>query len=236
MRHNQPAVDLFACTAMSFLADLLNEQEAPVRSKEEIDREKRKREIVRQRLAKEEEEMEKFREKIWKELKGFVASEGQQVYTAFGPMEGPFRAVVHEVSKELELVSHGFGQEGLDRKVVVFKKASAPPPDLIVKVDRNLSYSECMLKIEVLKKRQASGAAGDIQADPDAGKVAPKKMSSKEKQERKRKQQDFDASFAAVPTAPSRVGLVSLAQRQDRRTVEETLKDLKERKKKQTEE
>jgi len=184
-----------------------------------------------------------FRANISERIKTLTADD-TQLRLVFEPMDKLSRAILHDIAETAGLLAHSFGIEDVDRHVIVFKPEGMPSEPALMALRRGEPYNpawECQ-----------SDEHPDEEEEDEAGKnnctITP--PSSSLKGSRKRKQQPeylqkYEKHFGGLDvgkdTAQSTqvsdrtYGFVNSNLKKDRRTIEETLADIRARKKQKLE-
>jgi hypothetical protein len=78
-------------------------------------------------------EMARYRERVGRHLKKLIEDK-ELKWTQYPPMNQFHRLTVASMADELGLVSHEFGEEEIDRFIIVYKAEFAPSPDEIARL------------------------------------------------------------------------------------------------------
>jgi len=195
----------------------------------------------RQRLKQQREQHQKQREEEQKRNKEFRETLQARV-TAFKenveqnrlvlePMHKAQRAIVHDMAETAGLVASSFGQEEVDRHVILFKPDTAPSTDELSAMKRGVSYDP----------KQAKDNADDEAEEARTAKTSKKRNHQSTKSDYLQKYEKHlggldVAKAAARSTETNRsYGFVSSESKKDKRTIEETLADIRAKKKQRTE-
>lgn len=116
---------------MDLLGSILNSMDKPpganVKQKEANKRENEQMEKMRN---KQKEELNRFRKYVEDRLNRFGQDDSRKSIE-FQPLDKVYRTVIHDVAEVAGLVGMSFGQEGVDRHMVVYKKEYTPNEDEI---------------------------------------------------------------------------------------------------------
>ncbi|XP_054714037.1 sperm-associated antigen 7 homolog [Uloborus diversus] len=187
---------------------------------------KQKKMLEKQQAA-QKEKLKHFREKIEKEINDFLQNPEKHKHK-FPPMDKVYRTIIHDVSDIAGLSTFAFGEEEVDRYVMIFKKEFAPSDDELnayrngqewdPKVAKALSLQkekERLIELQENKKRKAPlppssnyAAKYEKLVGLDAGKAAAK-----------------------IATPNKHFGFVSSELKKDQRSIEQTLADIQAKKK-----
>lgn len=164
--------------------------------------------------AVEKKKREDFRKKIIKKIGEFI--DGTEKRQEFPSMDKVSRAIIHEVAETAGLISHAFGtDEEENRHVIIFKKEYPPSEE----------------ELQVLRK-------GESTTTPEA----TVSVDTKQNPLLQAPQYDYRDKYkhliateisepSAIKTEPGKhFGFVPSANKRDLRSIEETLKDIKSKK------
>lgn len=76
---------------------------------------------------KQREELNRFRKYAEERINRFLNDERKSLQ--FQPLDRAYRTIIHEISEASKLMSMGFGVDGIDRYIVVYKKEFYPPSE-----------------------------------------------------------------------------------------------------------
>lgn len=218
---------------MDLLGSILDSMEKPPAVTE-----KQKEEMKRQKMAmkkKQEEErdmLRKFREKVQRHITDFLADQNR-LRLKYPPMEQVFRAVIHEVSEEAGVTSLSFGQEGVDRYIMLFKKEFPPCDDEIAVLRSGEEWTE-----EKRKEIAAQREKERLDAIEDEVRRKKKKVekfvpnSNYTKKYEHLIGTEVAKEAAKVTQTNKQYGFVPSENKKDHRSIEETLADIKRKKRK----
>lgn len=145
----------------------------------------------------------------------------------FPPMEKVFRSVINEACEEAAngLICHTFGRE--DRYVIVYKN---PPSELELEARRYYDYKQWSKEIEAEFKKKKEE---QLIIETEISNTGSEETEDHSKAAKKTKLVHLECE--AISTNPNRsFGMVSSDLKKDKRTVEQTLNDLQERKRLKT--
>lgn len=168
-----------------------------------------------------------FKVKIQNKVSAFLKEE-KHATMQFDPMEKVFRSVIIETIEETNnnLYCHVFGRE--DRYVVVYKN---PPSDLEIEARRYADYTKWSREIEAeyKKKKEEAELASTSTTLPSA------EGNSKELSKSNKKSKLIHLECEAIGTDLNRnYGMVSTELKSDKRSIEQTLNDIQEKKRLKT--
>lgn len=214
---------------MDLLGSILNSMDKPptVNTKEKELMKKRKQEMLNKQKA-EKEMLRNFRTKIEKELHDFL-NDPKKTRLKYPPMEQIFRSIVHEVAEESDLSAHSFGQDGIDRYIMVFKKEYPPSEDELAVLRSGEEWSEEKER-EIALRREREKAEELEYAKRGKEKFTPNSNYREKYQHLIGLEAAKDA--ARVTQTNKQYGFVPSENKKDHRSIEETLADIQKKKRK----
>lgn len=218
---------------MDLLGSILNSMDKPpsVSDKQRMMMKKQK-EAFLQRQKEEKEKLQAFREKIEAKINEFIQDEKVHKYT-FAPMEQVYRSIIRDVTEVAGLLAYSFGEEGVDRHIVIFKKESTPCEDELAALRRGEEWTPEMAK-ELAEKREQEKKLMEEESKSKPKEFVPN-SNYKEKYEHLIGKDS--ALAAARKTETNRqYGFVPSENKRDHRSIEQTLADIKAKKKLKTQE
>ncbi|XP_065206920.1 sperm-associated antigen 7 homolog [Planococcus citri] len=214
---------------MDLLGSILNSMDKPpsVNEKERLRRKKAK-EAMQLQQNKEKEKLKAFRDDAEKKINEFELDE-TKTKLPFPPSDRILRGIIHEIAQDAGMVSYSFGEEGIDRYIVVYKKEFVPSED----------------ELNALRK-------GEEWNEEKARQIAEKRKREEEEEEeytkKKRENDKFvpasnyqtkyqhligleSAKDAAKKTGINKqYGFVPSENKKDSRSIEQTLADIQKKK------
>lgn len=213
---------------MDLLGSILNSMDKPPSvSDKERERIKKAKEAVQRQQMKEKEKLLAFRSDIEKKINEFVVDE-TKTKLEFPPWNRIYRTIIHEVAQDADMVSYSFGEEGVDRYVIIYKKENVPSEDELNALRKGEEWNEEKAK-QIEQKRKLD----EIE----------------EEQSKKRQKEEFvpvsnyqtkyqhligleAAKEAAKKTETNKqYGFVPSENKKDSRSIEQTLADIQNKKK-----
>ncbi|XP_035204992.1 sperm-associated antigen 7 homolog [Stegodyphus dumicola] len=187
---------------------------------------KQKKMIEKQQAA-QKAKLKHFREKIEKEINLFIQDPARQKHK-FPPMDKVYRTIIHDVADIAGLSAFAFGEEEVDRYVMVFKKEFAPSDEELVAYRNGEDWDPVKAKSLALQKEQE--------------RINELEQSKKRKHEvlpnnnytvkyEKLLGRDAGKAAARVATPNKQFGFVPSEQKKDQRSIEQTLADIRAKKK-----
>ncbi|XP_053606197.1 sperm-associated antigen 7 homolog [Plodia interpunctella] len=224
---------------MDFLDSILNSMQGPPSTSEaQRNAMKKQKEAVERKQKEDKNMLNKFRKRVEEKISNFIKNSNKP-YIQFEPMDQMYRSIIRDVSETAGVQVFSFGQEGIDRYAVVYKKDKGPSED------------------ELTVRR-----AGGIWDDDKAAEMAQKHiemqkqaaLESEEEKNRKRKRgkEELSGTFykqkyvhligedAAIQAAQKTgvnksYGEVPSENKKDQRSIEQTMADIRAKKMKKAE-
>ncbi|XP_013188564.1 sperm-associated antigen 7 homolog [Amyelois transitella] len=225
---------------MDFLDSILNSMQGPPSSSEAQKNAMRKQKEAMEKKQKEEKNIiNRFRKRVEEKISNFIKDDTKP-YIQFEPMDQMYRSIIRDVAETAGTVQvFSFGQEGIDRYSVVYKKEKGPSED------------------ELTVRRE-----GGVWDDDKAAEMAQRHLEmqkqaaleSEEERNRKRKRgkEELSGTFykqkyahligedAAIQAAQKTnvnksYGEVPSENKKDQRSIEQTMADIRAKKMKKAE-
>jgi len=228
--HSSSKMDL-----LGSIMDKMEKPPAPTTVSKERQAAKKQQEVLKKLQEAEKEKLRKFREDIQSSIRAFMAEGNTLPRLAFPPMDKTKRRIVHDVTDDMgggKFVANSFGVEDVDRHVVVFREDTVPSEQELMDMKAAMNRGEIYDPEKAKLKRQQ---------EEEEAKSAKKKAKVVPATNYKEKYQhliglEAGKSAAQVTTANAKFGYVPSENKKDQRSIEQTLADLRERKKKMREE
>lgn len=171
-----------------------------------------------------------FREKIEKQINEFIQDPKKHKHK-FPPMEKVWRTIVHDVADVAGMSAFSFGEDEVDRYVMVFKKEHSPSDEELAAYRNGKEWDPELAKALALEKAKiiAENAKESTKRKLD---IAPNDH-YKAKYE-KLLGRDAGIAAARVATPNKQFGFVPSEQKKDQRSIEQTLADIRAKKKLKT--
>ncbi|XP_015123204.1 sperm-associated antigen 7 homolog isoform X2 [Diachasma alloeum] len=116
---------------------------------------KKQREEHEKRQKAEADRLKQFREQVEQKINKFLKDEKLKEYK-FAPMEKVHRTIVHDVAEVASVWAYSFGEEGIDRHIMIFKREYAPSEDQLNALRRGEEWNdEIAKKLQINRERQA---------------------------------------------------------------------------------
>lgn len=180
--------------------------------------------------AQEKQKWAKFREQIEDEVSKFM-KDLELKHKKFGYMDKVARSIVHDVAEVAGLVSFSFGEENIDKYIMIWKKEFAPS-DAELEARRNgEEWDEEKEKQHALEQKLKA----EEREMERASKYERKRKQSKETEKYFNKYTKIlgdESGVAAAKVTKTNVayGMVPSRNKADQRSIEETMNAIRERK------
>lgn len=216
---------------MDLLGSILNSMDAPPtvsdKQKEII---KKQKEQYQKRQKAEAEKLKVFREKVEAKIERFLKDDSVKEYK-FPPMDQIRRSIIHDIAEVANVWAYSFGDEGIDRHIVIFKREHAPSEDQLNTLRKGEEWNEAVAK------RLAEEREREAKEKLEAAKCRKKKENFVPNTFYKDKYQHLIGKEAALEAARkteanSSYGCVPSENKKDQRSIEQTLADIRAKKRK----
>lgn len=156
----------------------------------------------------------------------------------FEPMDKIYRSIVHDVAEVAGLTSHSFGEEDVDRYIMLFKKEHPPSEEELEALRSGKEYDPLAAEL----RRQS-----DTIQQPEVSSLHQSKRRKTNEEQTVGPGSHYQDKYkailgeksgqgAAVVTTPNKAfGYVPSENKKDQRSIEQTLNDIKQRKRQQKE-
>ncbi|XP_044007501.1 sperm-associated antigen 7 isoform X2 [Aphidius gifuensis] len=176
------------------------------------------------------EKHKRFREQVEETVGKFLKNGNAKEYK-FPPMDQVHRSIVHESAEVASVLAYTFGEEGVDRYIIIFKREHAPSEDQLSTLRRGEEWND-----EIAKKLQHSRAREAIEAEEEE-KSRKRKLEFVPTSDYKQKYEHLIGKDAALEAARkteanSNYGCVPSENKKDQRSIEQTLADIRAKKQK----
>ncbi|KAK0073536.1 hypothetical protein PV325_009571 [Microctonus aethiopoides] len=215
---------------MDLLGSILNSMDKPpsVSDKEKAvlkklreDQEKRKKieaDMLNQFYKKAEAKVNQFLKDTVKEYK-------------FAPMNHVHRSIIYDVAEAAGVLAHSFGEEDIDRHIILFKKEYAPSEDQLNVLRRGEEWNDDIAKkLQNERKMQAVEKLESYKSRKRKNNFVPNTNYKDKYEHLIGKEAALEA--ARKTEATSSYGCVPSENKKDQRSIEQTLADIRAKKKK----
>ncbi|KAK9295215.1 hypothetical protein QLX08_010369 [Tetragonisca angustula] len=167
-----------------------------------------------------------FRDQVERQIHKFLRDDRAKDYQ-FPPTDQIHRSVIHDVAEVANVWAYSFGEEGVDRRVVVFKREYAPSQRHLNALRRGEEWNE----------RVAETLTEEREKPPEPRKRKDDFVPNCSYRDKYRRLIGEEAALAAArkTEANSSYGCVPSENKKDQRSIEQTLADIRAKKKKQSE-
>lgn len=189
---------------------------------------KKNKEEIERKQTEEKERLKRFKERVEAKLASYF-KDPKNSMLKFEPMDQICRSIVHEAAESHNLLSYAFGTDGVDRYIRVYAKEHAPCEDEIAARRRGEPWNE-EIRQRLLKNRELQ----KIEA-LELSKTKPKKIVPNSNYKDKYAHligQDAALDAAKKTQTNKSYGFVPSANKKDNRSIEQTLADIKAKRRK----
>ncbi|XP_050539523.1 sperm-associated antigen 7 [Daktulosphaira vitifoliae] len=217
---------------MDLLGSIMNSMDKPptIDTKEKL-RQKKAQEAFLKQQNKEKARILQFRHETEIKVTAF-AQDDYQTRLKFPTLDKVLRNIVHEISEDAGMLAYSFGEEEVDRYIMIFKKESPPCEDELNALRNGQEWNE-----EIAKRLAAQREQEKIDEMLDEQKRMMQKRTNQDKPKYnyKEKYQHLvgleAAEQAAKKTETNKTyGFVPSENKKDLRSIEQTLADIREKK------
>lgn len=217
---------------MDLLGSIMSSMEKPpsVDTKEKL-RIKKAQEAYLKHQNKEKAKILQFRKETEKKVTEFVQDD-KQTRLKFSPLNKVLRNIVHEIAEDAGMLAHSFGEEEVDRYIMIFKKDFPPTEDELNALRNGQEWND-----DVAKRLLAQREQDKIEEMLDEQKRMIQKRTNQDKPKYNYKEKFQHlvgleaAEQAARKTETNKsYGFVPSENKKDLRSIEQTLADIREKK------
>ncbi|XP_076167927.1 sperm-associated antigen 7 homolog isoform X1 [Ptiloglossa arizonensis] len=216
---------------MDLLGSILNSMDKPpaISDKQKALMKKQKEEYQKHQKA-EAEKLKVFREKVEGKINKFLQDDVAKEYK-FPPMDQIHRSIIHDVAEVANVWAYSFGEEGIDRHIMIFKREYAPSEDQLNVLRKGEEWNEEIGK-RLIEERERRA-----KEEIEASKSKKRKDNFVPNSYYKDKYQHLIGKEAALEAAKkteanSSYGCVPSENKKDQRSIEQTLADIRAKKRK----
>ncbi|XP_043260268.1 sperm-associated antigen 7 homolog [Colletes gigas] len=216
---------------MDLLGSILNSMDKPptISDKQKALMKKQKEEYQKHQVA-EAEMLKVFREKVEGKINKFLQDDVAKEYK-FPPMDQIHRSIIHDVAEVANVWAYSFGEEGIDRHIMIFKREYAPSEDQLNVLRRGEEWNEEIAKRLVEEReRQAKEEVETAKSKKRKDNFVPNSYYKDKYQHLIGKEAALEA--AKKTEANSSYGCVPSENKKDQRSIEQTLADIRAKKRK----
>ncbi|CAL7942768.1 unnamed protein product [Xylocopa violacea] len=217
---------------MDLLGSILNSMDKPptISDNQKALMKKQKEEYQKRQKA-EAERLKVFREKVEEKINKFLQNGDAKEYK-FPPMDQIHRSIIHDVAEVANIWAYSFGEEGIDRHIVIFKREYAPSEDQLNTLRRGEEWNEEIAKR--LAEEKERRAKEEQEATSKAKKRKDNFVPNSYYKDKYRHLIGKEAALEAArkTEANSSYGYVPSENKKDQRSIEQTLADIRAKKRK----
>ncbi|EFN78205.1 sperm-associated antigen 7 homolog [Harpegnathos saltator] len=216
---------------MDLLGSILNSMDKPptMSDKQKALIKKQKEEYEKQKKI-EAEKMKIFRQQVEEKINKFLQDDSAKEYK-FPAMSKIHRSVVYDVAEVANVLAYTFGEEDVDRYIMIFKREYAPSEDQLYILRRGEEWNEEVAKkLKEERKRKAKEAAEYAKSKKSKEKFVPNSYYKDKYQHLIGKEAALEA--ARKTEANSSYGCVPSENKKDQRSIEQTLADIRAKRRK----
>jgi len=216
---------------MDLLGSILNSMDKnkpPVVGEQQKKAKKQQEEKFKQRQEEERNQLKKFKEKLEVKINLFLQDDTCPKLS-LEPMAKVHRAIVHEISEIAGLSAFSFGEEDVDRHVVIFKKEFTPSNEELNAYRKGLTWNP--------EKIAKYSPIGNEEESPSVGKPSSSKATATASYINKYERllgKEVAKDAAKITEINKAYGLVPRENKKDNRSIEQTLNDIRAKKKQKT--
>ncbi|XP_057332422.1 sperm-associated antigen 7 homolog [Microplitis mediator] len=220
---------------MDLLGSILSSMDKPpVVSEKQKAYLKRQRDDHQKQQKLEGERLRSFREQVEQNVNKFLKDDSRKEYKLTS-MDQVHRSIVYDVAEVANVLAHSFGEEGVDRHIILFKKEYAPSEDHLNVLRRGEEWND-----EIAKKLQDEKLRQAKEEEEEEEEICYSKKRKNDfipNTNYKDKYKHIIGEEAALEAARkteanSSYGCVPSENKKDQRSIEQTLADIKAKKKK----
>ncbi|EZA55953.1 sperm-associated antigen 7 homolog [Ooceraea biroi] len=216
---------------MDLLGSILKSMDKPpTTSDKQKELMKKQREEYQKRQKVEAEKLKLFREKVEETINKFLQDDNAKDYK-FTTMDQLHRSIVHDVAEVANVWAYSFGQEGVDRHIMIFKREHAPSEDQLNTLRKGEEWNEEVAKrLKEERARKAREEAEYAKSKKQKDDFVPNSYYKDKYQHLIGKEAALEA--ARKTEANSSYGCVPSKNKKDQRSIEQTLADIRAKKRK----
>lgn len=194
---------------------------------------KKKKEEIEKKQKEDQERLKRFKDRVEAKLVSHF-SDSNNIMLKFDAMDQIHRSIVHEAAESQELLSYAFGIDGIDRYIRVYRRENAPCEDEIAARRRGEPWNE-EIRQRLIKTREQQ----KIEALESEQRKRPKKMIPNSNYKDKYAHiigQEAALEAARKTETNKSYGFVPSENKKDVRSIEQTMADIRAKRRKLNEE
>lgn len=213
---------------MDLLGSILNSMDAPPSTENKKAKEEKAK--LKKLQIEQKKKNAEFRSKTEKQVTEFI-KDTKETRLKFPPMTRVERSIVHDVAEIAGLTTFSFGEDEVDRYVMLFKKEFAPSDEELEAYRNGQEFDpESTVKLKEASESNVDETSKDTQRK--SSKLSKEEPSTFYKDKyRHLLGTDSGKDAAKATKSNSAYGYVPSENKRDLRSIEETLNDIRKRKK-----
>lgn len=216
---------------MDLLGSIMSSMEKPpsLTEKEKLLIKKRKEEIEKRQAA-EKENLKKFKDKVEIELTNHFKNKSN-LSLKFAPLDHVYRSIIHDVAEAAGFLTYAFGTDGVDRYVRVYRKENAPCEDELAARRRGEPWNDVIKQnLIIQRERERVSEQEELKRKPE--KFTP----TSNYKDKYAHLIGHDAALKAARKTETNknYGFVPSENKKDVRSIEQTMADIRAKKKLKT--
>ncbi|XP_011869899.1 PREDICTED: sperm-associated antigen 7 homolog [Vollenhovia emeryi] len=216
---------------MDLLGSILKSMDKPpsVNEKQKALMKKQQEELQKCQRA-EAEKLKLFRQKVEEKINKFLQDDNAKEYK-FLPMDQIYRSIIHDAAEVANVLAYSFGEEGVDRYIMLFKREHAPSEDQLATLRKGEEWNEEVARrMKEERERQAKEETEYAKSRKRKENFVPNSYYKDKYQHLIGKEAALEA--ARKTEANSSYGCVPSENKKDQRSIEQTLADIRAKKRK----
>lgn len=216
---------------MDLLGSIMDSMEKPpsLTEKEKFIIKKRKEEIEKRQAA-EKEKLKQFKERVERKIETHF-SDSINLCLKFTPLDHIYRSIIHEVAEAAGFLTYAFGTDGVDRYVRVYRKENAPCEDELAARRRGEPWNDQIRQLLIEKREREK-----VEKEEESKRKPEKFIPNSNYKDKYAHLIGHDAALKAAKKTETNksYGFVPSENKKDVRSIEQTMADIKAKKKLKT--
>ncbi|XP_014469739.1 PREDICTED: sperm-associated antigen 7 homolog [Dinoponera quadriceps] len=217
---------------MDLLGSILNSMDRPpiISDKQKALMKKQKEEYEKRKKA-EAERLKIFRQQVEEKINKFLQDDNakEHKFVAMGKIH---RSIIYDVAEVANVLAYTFGEEDIDRYVMIFKREHAPSEDQLYILRRGEEWNEEVAKkLKEERRMKAKEAAEYAKSRKNKEKFVPNSYYKDKYQHLIGKEAALEAARKTEANNSS-YGCVPSENKKDQRSIEQTLADIRAKRRK----
>ncbi|KAF5283550.1 hypothetical protein FQR65_LT13843 [Abscondita terminalis] len=216
---------------MDLLGSIINSMEKPpsLTEKEKLLIKKRK-EAIQKHQAAEKENLREFKDKVEKQINTHF-KDVRNLSLEFDPLDHVYRSIIHDVAEAGGFLTYAFGTDGVDRYVRVYRKDNPPCEDELAARRRGEPWDDA-IKQNLLEQRERE----KVEKREESKRKPEKFVPNSNYKDKYAHLIGHDAALKAARKTETNksYGFVPSENKKDVRSIEQTMADIRAKKKLKT--